>query len=226
MMTRTRTGLSAAVLTATALLLAACGGDSGGDDGIPGAGGGQGQQEPQDDPEPEPENEPVSPEDDVDRPDVTLPEHMTNVFEAPETTDERELAVIADAQLRRSGIDAAIDAGDVEHPALAFYAARTGLIDTITYVAGFTEIEYTWSGTARYYDWQVEDGDTDEAATLTYCMDQSRAFDMDSSGEVAEREPDVDVDYVLFHDRLERNELGVWQLVQTTPERGADRCLP
>lgn len=226
----TRTGLAAvALLTAAALALTGCGGGSGDD-----AGGIAGVDESDNEPEPAPgesteredSTEPAEPEDEIDRPDVTLPDHMKNVFEPSDDEDPRVLAIITDAQFRISGIDAAIDQADPEHASLEFYAGGNALVDLIGYVGGFAENEVTWSGTARYYDWQVEPGETEDQATLQYCMDQTQAYDMDpETGDVQQREPQADVDFVLYQQRVERDEQGVWQAVTVSPEGGASRCV-
>ncbi|WP_165986336.1 hypothetical protein [Streptomyces sp. YIM 98790] len=230
-MRRSRAVLSAVALVgAGTLLLSGCGGDDTGDDRIAGEGRSTPQESADPGPEPEPEGEESAgsevPRDDIDRPEVTLPDYMNNVFEPAGTEEPAELAVITDAQHRRNAIDLAIDLADPEHEALAFYSARDGYVSDLSYVANAIDRGSTWSGTARFYDWQVEfdEGGDGGKALLTYCMDESRAYDKNrDTGEVTEREPS-DADFVLLQERVERNGLGVWQNVHVTSERGAAVC--
>ncbi|MEK8171309.1 hypothetical protein NKH77_23285 [Streptomyces sp. M19] len=144
--TRTRIG-AATLLLATALTLTACGGDSDSDgkDKIDGADATTASASPS-----------ATPSDDgIDRPEITLPKDVHNVFEGGKTGDPQKDAVLADNERRLNSIDEIITSGDLKRPGLKFYSKGTALGSATTYVQGFLDENRSFTGTTRYYDRKV-----------------------------------------------------------------------
>jgi hypothetical protein len=206
---------------AAGLLVTSCSGDGGSaDGGIPGAGTEEKTPEAGND-EPEPTDEEPDPaDDDIERPDIALPDEVINVFEEVETDDPVELAVLADQERYLNAVDEAVTSGGTDRPGHGFYADGDALISDLEYITGMHEDNLSFAGTTRYYNREVtvrEEG----VATTVYCMDLSgtHLFDVDSG----ERTADSGENF-LYSSRLVKNELGVWQTVFYTSEKGAEEC--
>ncbi|MEU9067860.1 hypothetical protein AB0D60_13365 [Streptomyces sp. NPDC048306] len=220
MRTRTTTATAAAALTAVALLLTACGGgsdsDDSGKDEIAGADtGASASASPS----------PSVSEDGVDRPEIKLPADVKNVFEGSKTGDPVKDAVLADNQRMIDSIDEAITVDAEEHPALKFYSKDNALVAAATYVQSFYEGGTTWTGTTRYYDREVT-LDGKNAATVTYCGDETESYSKDRKTKKVKKTPGDADDYVSYNARMEKNSEGVWQTVNVVSERGAEKCQP
>ncbi|GAB3105746.1 lipoprotein [Streptomyces calidiresistens] len=215
----TRTA-AAAALTGTLLLpLAACGDDGGADDTIEGAQGAEDTDTK--DPAPEEEDPGTAPGDTIERPEISLPDDVTNIFEVVDTDDPTELAVLGDHEHRVNSLDEAIVSGDLERPAPGFYSSGDALRSAVGWIEPIIESGSSFTGTTRYYNRSVSlDGDT---ATVTYCVDASESFTTDR--ETGEVDPDSAAEEHIFYiTRLERNEAGVWQTTQVATERGGSEC--
>lgn len=206
---------AAAFATAAALLLSACGGSgSGSDDPIAGADAG--------------DKPSASPSDSApagaERPTITLPKDMKNVFEAGETGDSVKDAILHDSEGRINSLDEAIDARSLERPSFGFYSTGEAARSAAVWVQGFLDDGISWAGTVRYYDHEIalQGG---SKATLSYCADESKAYNKDlktgkTSGEVADP-----VDSLVFYTtQLQKSPKGVWQTVDVHSKRGASQC--
>ncbi|MFC8871315.1 hypothetical protein ACFUAC_27300 [Streptomyces sp. NPDC057148] len=220
MRTRPTTITAAAALTATvALLLTGCGGadsEESGKDEIAGADTGASTSA---------SPSPSTSEDGIDRPEVSLPEGDSLVF-APETTgDAKADAVLKDNAEYLRAIDEAIGKQNPKSEAVAFYSKDAAYLGSVEWISGFVKDGVTVTGTVRYFDRKVTFS-KDGSAGLVYCADESKGYTKDvKTGKVNVTEASKD-SYVLYNDRLRKNDKGVWQTTKSTSERGSEVCQP
>ncbi|MFC7883892.1 hypothetical protein ACFUVV_18750 [Streptomyces sp. NPDC057376] len=220
MRTRPTTITAAAALTATvALLLTGCGGtdsEDSGKDQIAGADTGASTSA---------SPSPSTSEDGIDRPEVSLPEGDSLVF-APETTgDAKADAVLKDNAEYLRAIDEAIGKQNPKSEAVAFYSKDAAYLGSVEWISGFVKDGVTVTGTVRYFDRKVTFS-KDGSAGLVYCADESKGYTKDvKTGKVNVTEASKD-SYVLYNDRLRKNDKGVWQTTKSTSERGSEVCQP
>ncbi|MFH8792282.1 hypothetical protein [Streptomyces sp. NPDC017941] len=210
----------AALTTAAALTLSACGGgdgDSKGDDKIEGAGSAA--------------SEKASPSasaagERADRPKVDMPKGVRNVFEGGSTGDAKKDAVLEDNARNLDAIDVAITVGGkTSQKALKFYNRDKALIATASYIQGYYDDGKSYVGATRYYDRQVTLHGAGEAS-LTYCADATKTYPKDrETGKVNRSIPASADDYTFFNERLRKNAKGVWQAVDVLSETGAKKCM-
>ncbi|MGC0330219.1 hypothetical protein RKD23_003209 [Streptomyces sp. SAI-170] len=219
---RTRATTTAAAFAVTAaLLLTACGGSDGEDaanDKIAGADTGT--------------TASASPSasattDGVDRPEVTLPKGVDNVFEGAETGDPAKDEVLADNERRIDAESDAILRGDADSKALSFYSTGEVRLAAAEYVQSFVDAGISYKGEIRYYDFKVKLV-SDTSATLVYCGDESGAVNTDrkTGAEKKSGQTKPEDNYVLYNLRLTKNAQGVWQNTAGLSKRGAEACRP
>ncbi|MDQ0295300.1 hypothetical protein ACIPPN_04860 [Streptomyces diastaticus] len=211
--------MPAAALAASAvLLLTACGGEdkSGDDDRIAGAGGGAETSAAAD--------ANSSPE--AERPTVKLPKDMRNVFEGGGSGDPVEEAVLRDGEGRVNSLDEAIHTRSLERPAFGFYNTGEAARGAAVWVQGFYDDGITWTGTVRYYDRKVTvEGKKKDKAVLSYCSDESKAYNKDLKTGKTSGEVENPVDSLVFYTtKLAKNDKGVWQTTDVYSKRGASQC--
>ncbi|MGW5598883.1 hypothetical protein ACWEWL_07300 [Streptomyces rochei] len=217
---RTRPTIAAAALTAAVtLLLSGCGGsdsEDSGKDEIAGADtGASASASPS----------PSASADGVDRPEVSLPKGDNLVF-APETAgDAKADAVLKDNAEYLRAIDEAIGEQNPTSEAVAFYSKDSAYLGSVEWISGFVKDGVTVTGTVRYFDRKVSFS-KDGSAGLVYCADESKGYTKDvKTGKVNVTEASKD-SYVLYNDRLRKNDKGVWQTTKSTSERGSEVCQP
>ncbi len=214
-----RRSLPAVVLAVVALVpLTACGGEekkSGADDKIAGTGGGESSAAP--DPSASPEGE---------RPVIKLPKDMKNIFESGSSDDPVEKAVLRDNEGRITSLDEAIHTRSLERPAFGFYNAGQAARGAAVWVQGFYDDGITWTGTVRYYDRKVTvEGKKKDKALLSYCSDETKAYNKDIKTGKTSGEVDDSADSRVFYvTRLVKNDKGVWQTTEVSSTRGASQC--
>lgn len=213
-----------AVASATALMLAACGG---GDDGAkandkrpgadsgtsasasPSAGAGAG----------------ASASEVTGRPKVELPSDVDITFTPERSGDATKDAILKDNAEYVRALNAAIVAQNPRLPALEFYTEGEGAAASQQWVQAFKTAGWAVTGTVRYYDRQV-DVTSKDRASLSYCGDESKGFSkVIKTGEVKKTKATKN-SYIAYGVQVERNDQGVWELVKITSTRGADRCRP
>ncbi|MDT0614221.1 hypothetical protein [Streptomyces lancefieldiae] len=220
MRTRTTTATAVAALTtAVALLLSGCGGsetEDSGKDEIAGADTGASTSA---------SPSPTATDDGIDRPEVTLPEGDNLLF-TPETTgDAKTDAVLKDNAEYLRSIDEAIGKQDPKSASVAFYSKDSAYLGSVEWVSGFVKDGVTVTGTVRYFDREVSFS-KDGSAGLVYCADESKGYTKDiKTGKVNVTEASKD-SYVLYNDRLRKNDKGIWQTTKSTSERGSEACQP
>ncbi|MGZ3100762.1 hypothetical protein [Streptomyces sp. H72] len=221
MRTRPTTTAAAALTAAVALMLSGCGGsdtEDSGKDKIAGADTGASASA-------SPTASAPAGGDGIERPEVRLPEGDTLVF-APESTGDAEKdAVLKDNAEYLRSVDEAIGKQDPKSKAVAFYSKDAAYLGSVEWITGFVKDGVTVTGTVRYFDRKVHFS-KDGSAGLTYCADESKGFTKDiKTGKVNATEAS-ETSYVLYNDRLRKNDKGVWQTTKSTSERGSEVCQP
>lgn len=160
----------------------------------------------------------------ANRPQITLPADVKNVFEGSRTGDPKKDEAVADAERRIDALSDAIIKGEPGSPALAFYDKPEMLMGSSQYVQSFVKDGSAYTGTIRYTKWRVTPVD-DQTVSLVYCGDESKAYRKDrKTGNVTQGTPS-NKDYVLYNYRLTKNAQGVWQTSNGFSERGAASCI-
>ncbi|MCZ4118607.1 hypothetical protein [Streptomyces sp. H39-S7] len=216
-MTRSTPPIAAALVMATALALTACGGDDNSSKTIPGA-----QTTP---PTPTATTTTAAPTASAQRPTITLPSDVKDVFEGGQTGDPVKDAVLLDNAEGIKAVDAAIVAGKATTPDVRFYYEGEGAVTMAEWVQSFLAHKNTTTGTVRYYKRDVTLKGAG-SATLIYCADESKAFNKSrTTGKIAVT-PVTKNSYTVYNSRLEKNKQGVWQTIKVISQRGAAQCQP
>ncbi|MFE1337600.1 hypothetical protein ACFW6K_08010 [Streptomyces sp. NPDC058733] len=214
-MNRRSLPVAAALAATAALLLTACGSGDSPKDNDKIAGADQG----------EPTKAPPSATTDPGRPDLSLPSDVTETFEGWKTGDKTKDAVLADAGHAQTAVTHAVVKGDPEDTALTFYQAGTALAGSQDWVKTIVDSGSTFTGAVRYYAPRIVVADQDTAA-VTYCSDESKAFNKNRKTNKVDKTPVTNDAYVLYSTRLEKNAQGVWQTTKLQSERGNKTCTP
>ncbi len=209
--------VAAAFAATAALLLTACGG--GGDktednDKIAGADQGAGKTS-------------ASPSagtaGDAERPKITFPRDVENVFEGWKTGNAAKDAVLADAQGSVNAVDDAILRGDKNSSTVQFYRQGDALISAAKWIQAWLDEDLTWTGSTRYFDANVKVFDKNTAA-VSFCADESKAYNKDRKTGKVDKSPSGESSYVTYSTRLEKSDEGVWQTTSVLSKRGDKTC--
>jgi hypothetical protein len=208
--------VAAAFAATTALLLTACGGGSDsskGNDKIAGADtGDKASASPS-----------ASASGSVTRPDLTLPGDIKETFQGWKTGDATKDAILADAGRAQTAVTYAVVKGDPKSEALSFYQAGTALPGSQDWVKTIVDSGSTFTGAVRYYSPKLDVFDK-QSAGLSYCSDESKAFNKNRKTQTIDKTPANNDSYVLYSARLERNEKGIWQTTKLVSDRGNKTC--
>ncbi|WP_405931347.1 hypothetical protein [Streptomyces sp. NBC_00827] len=161
----------------------------------------------------------------ADRPEITLPDDLSDTFESWKTGDATKDAVLADVQQRVDATNYAITEGNTELPALSFYYSGTALADAKDWVQSIVKDGYSITGVNRYYNPKIDVFDASSAGVV-YCEDQSKAYAKDRKSEKVYKTAVTKDSYVLYTTRLEKSAQGVWQTTKLTSQRGHKSCTP
>lgn len=159
------------------------------------------------------------------RPKIELPSDLTHTFTPDGSEDAVQNAVLKDnAELIRA-LDAAIVAQNPRLPALEFYTEGEGAVSAQKWVKAFSDAGWTITGKVRYFDRQVTVS-SKNAASLSYCADESKAFSKVIKTEEVKKTKVTKKSYVAYGAQVQKNDEGVWELMKIASTRGADRCQP
>nr|WP_055513958.1 hypothetical protein [Streptomyces aurantiacus] len=159
------------------------------------------------------------------RPKIELPSDVTHSFVPEKSDDAVKNAVLKDnAELVRA-LDAAIVAQNPRLPSLEFYTEGEGAVAAQKWVKAFSDVGWTVTGDVRYFDRQVTVS-SKNAASLTYCADESKAYSKVIKTEEIKKTKVTKRSYVAYGVQVEKNDEGVWELMKISSTRGADRCQP
>ncbi|MEV5016891.1 hypothetical protein ACIGW1_26140 [Streptomyces sp. NPDC053780] len=220
-MTRRRPALLAALTltAAAALTLSACGGDdSSSDKKDKIAGADTGGSTPSASPT---ASEPST----ADRPKIELPSDLSYKFEWPKTGDKDKDAVLADSEQSIKAVDLAIVNQDALDKAYLTYYEGEAAASTQEFIQAYVKENARVTGAYRYYD-AVVNVRAKDTASLVYCEDQSRAYDMYLKPKKVNKTPVTKNSYVLYNTQLTRNDKGIWVVEKMLSQRGSDKCQP
>ncbi|MFD5158395.1 hypothetical protein ACFWMJ_10040 [Streptomyces hawaiiensis] len=208
--------VAVALAASTALLLTACGSsDAGSEDNDKIAGSDDGSQRSTSSP---------SPSDSAERPDIKLTGGVEDVFESWETGNVTKDAVLADAARAQTAINDAILKGKTDTPGLTFYYQGEALTTSVKWVQKWVDAGLTYTGTTRYYNPKIElfNG---TSAGVSFCADETKAYNKERKSGKVDRSPASDDSYVLYNTRLEKTTQGVWQTTSGMSVRGSKGCV-
>lgn len=161
------------------------------------------------------------------RPEIELPGDISYTFDWPKTGDKEKDAVLADGEQSIKAVDQAIVKQDALDKAYLYYYYYDGeaAAQTEQFIQAYVDAKARVTGTFRYYNptVQVRDGGM---ASLVYCEDQSKAFDMYLKDRKVNKTPVTENSYVLYTTQLRKNDEGVWAITKLMSERGHDQCRP
>ncbi|MGI5437091.1 hypothetical protein ACQEV4_06400 [Streptomyces shenzhenensis] len=212
-----RRPLPIAAALAAAFLLTACGSSDDSKDNDKIAGADSGSSSASTSPSPSPN--------DATRPDLTLPSDVQETFESWKTGDTAKDAVLADAGRAQTAVTYSVTQGNPNSAALAYYQTGTALAGSQDWVKSIVDADLTYSGTVRYYAAKVSVFDK-ETAGVSYCADESKAYNKNRKTNKVDRIPATSDSYVLYSTRLELSDKGVWQTTKLESERGNKACTP
>ncbi|MGC5563375.1 hypothetical protein ACPYPG_11080 [Streptomyces sp. FR-108] len=219
-MNRRPTLLAAITLTAAAALtLSACGGDSDpkdkDSDKIAGADTGKEKS-------PSPT---ASDADAADRPKIELPSDLTYTFEWKKTGDKEKDAVLVDREQSIKAVDLAIAHQDPLDKAYLYFYEGEAAAQTQKYIEAYVKAKARTTGTYRYYGEVVNVSDAN-SASLVYCEDQSKGYDMYLKPKKINKTDVTKNSYVLYSTQLSKNEKGAWVVEKLVSQRGSAKCQP
>ncbi|MFC8873565.1 hypothetical protein [Streptomyces ardesiacus] len=217
---RRPTLLAALTLTAAAALtLSACGSDDSsgkGADEI--AGADTGSSTPSASPTATDSAEP-------DRPKIDLPADLSYTFDWPKTGDKDKDAVLADGEQSIKAVDLAIVNQDPLDKAYLYYYEGEAAAGTQEFIQAYVKENARVTGAYRFYD-AVVNIRGNNSASLVYCEDQGKAYDMYLKPKKINKTPVTKNSYVLYNTQLTKNDKGVWAVQKMLSQRGSDKCQP
>ncbi|WP_203350877.1 hypothetical protein [Streptomyces sp. S-9] len=160
------------------------------------------------------------------RPEIELPGDISYTFDWPKTGDKEKDAVLADGEQSIKAVDQAIVKQDALDKAyLYYYYDGEAAAQTEQFIQAYVDAKARVTGKFRCYNptVQVRDGGM---ASLVYCEDQSKAFDMYLKDRKVNKTPVTENSYVLYTTQLRKNDEGVWAITKLMSERGHDQCRP
>ncbi|WP_445528257.1 hypothetical protein [Streptomyces cyslabdanicus] len=154
---------------------------------------------------------------------MTLPDDVKEDFEGWKAGDAAEDAVLADAGRAQTAVTYAVTQGDPNSAALAFYQAGTALAGSRAWVKSIVDADLTYSGSVRYHAVKISLFGK-KSANVSYCADETEAFNKNRKTQKVDRVPPTSDSYVLYSTRLELNSNGVWQTTKLESQRGNKAC--
>ncbi|MFZ3472145.1 hypothetical protein ACODT3_15665 [Streptomyces sp. 4.24] len=215
-MTRRTLPVAVATTAAAALLLSACGG--GGTKASDKIAGSESSAPPS-------ASASASPSQAAGRPTITLPADVKNVFETWATGEPVKDAILGDVTGRINATDAAIVSEDPESAAIPFYYKGEALIGAAKWIVDYKKEGRTITGTTRFFSPKVQVSN-DTSAVVSYCSDETKAFDKDRKTGKVNEDPATSNSYVLYSTKVDKNSQGVWQTTQLVSKRGDKSCAP
>ncbi|SBT88583.1 hypothetical protein GA0115233_1003105 [Streptomyces sp. DI166] len=159
----------------------------------------------------------------VDRPEITFPKDVENMFERWKTGNATEDAVLADVAQTVNAVDDAILQGDANSSTVAYYRQGQALLSAQQWIQAWLDEGLTWTGVTRYFAPNVKVADKNTAA-VTYCADESKAYNKDRKTGKVDRSPSDESPYVAYSVQLRRSSKGVWQTTEVQSKRGDRTC--
>ncbi|TPQ20225.1 hypothetical protein [Streptomyces sporangiiformans] len=213
--------LAAVALSAAVLSLSACGGKESSDDGsndkIAGAGtGGEKSASP---------SQSSSESAAATRPKIELPADLKYTFEWSTTGDKDEDAILSDTEQSIQAVDLAIANQAPLDEAYLYYYEGEAAAQTEQFIKAYVKAKARTTGAYRYYNATVNVSDADNAS-LVYCEDQGKGYDMYLKTKKVNKTAVTKNSYVLYILQLRKNDKGVWAVEELDSQRGSTKCQP
>ncbi|MCW8377668.1 hypothetical protein [Streptomyces justiciae] len=161
----------------------------------------------------------------ADRPKIELPSDLSYTFDWSKTGDKDKDAVLSDSEQSIKAVDLAIVNQDALDKAYLFYYEGEAAASTQEFIQAYVKAKARVTGAYRYYDASVNVSGKD-SASLVYCEDQSKAYDMYLKTKKVNKTPATKNSYVLYITQLHKNDEGVWAVEKIESQRGSDKCQP
>ncbi|MFG2968659.1 hypothetical protein ACGFZS_35880 [Streptomyces sp. NPDC048288] len=159
------------------------------------------------------------------RPKIELPSDLTYTFEWPKSGDAVKDAVLADSEQNIQSVDLAIANQDPLDKAYQYYFEGEAAAQIETYVKAYVKAKARTTGHFRYYD-PVVNVSSSNQASLVYCEDQGKAYDLYLKTKKVNKTPVSKDSYVLYSTQLHKNDKGVWAVEKLMSVRGSSKCQP
>ncbi|MGW2686034.1 hypothetical protein ACWC6I_23115 [Streptomyces sp. NPDC001414] len=159
------------------------------------------------------------------RPKIALPSDLSYTFEWPKTGDGVKDAVLADSEQNIKSVDLAIANQDPLDQAYRYYYEGEAAAQIQTYVQAYVKAKARTTGHFRYYDPVVNVSGSDQAS-LVYCEDQGKAYDLYLKTKKVDKTAVTKNSYVLYSTQLHKNDKGVWAVEKLMSVRGSSKCQP
>ncbi|MFH8237062.1 hypothetical protein [Streptomyces sp. NPDC018321] len=215
--------VTAALATAAALLLTACG--SGGEkpsDSDKIAGADQGTETPSK----SPEASGAPAESKPDGVDLSLPEDMNLVFDWEKPQDANEAAAMEDAANYIRAIYRGVDKRTTKDAAVTAYSTGDGLTYAETQIDSRIDGGWTSTGTRRHYDVATRSASNGNSVEVAFCVDSSKFYGREvKTGKVLKSEPSIaDFDHFKIIMVKYPTSESLWQASKVFVETKAEQC--
>ncbi|MFG2790552.1 hypothetical protein [Streptomyces sp. NPDC048419] len=160
-----------------------------------------------------------------DRPKIELPSDLSYTFNWPSTGNAAKDAVLADSEQSIKAVDLAIANQDPLNKAYLFYYQGEAAAQTQQFIEAYVKAKARTTGSYRYYDAAVDVRGADNAS-LVYCEDQSKAYDLYLKTKKVDKTQATKNSYVLYSTQMHRNAQGVWVIAKLLSQRGSSKCRP
>ncbi|MDO0927478.1 hypothetical protein QQY24_19430 [Streptomyces sp. TG1A-8] len=159
------------------------------------------------------------------RPKIDLPSDLSYTFDWSKTGEAAKDAVLADSEESIKAVDLAIANQDPMDKAYRFYYEGEAAAQIQQYVQAYVKAKARTTGHYRYYDPVVDVTGSDQAS-LVYCEDQGKAYDLYLKTNKVDKTAVTKNSYVLYSSKLRKNEKGVWAVEKLMSVRGSAKCQP
>ncbi|GGJ18357.1 hypothetical protein [Streptomyces brasiliensis] len=159
------------------------------------------------------------------RPKIELPADLSYTFDWPKTGDKDKDAVLADSEESIKAVDLAIANQNPLDKAYRYYYEGEAAAQTQQFIEAYVKAKARTTGSYRYYD-AVADVSSPSKASLVYCEDQGKAYDLYLKTKKVDKTPATKNSYVLYSTLLQKNDKGVWVVEKLLSRRGSSKCQP
>jgi len=159
------------------------------------------------------------------RPKIELPSDLSYTFDWPKTGDAAKDAVLADGEQSVKAVDLAIANQDPLDKAYRFYYEGEAAAQIQRYVQAYVKADARTTGHYRYYDPVVNVTGSNQAS-LVYCEDQGKAYDLHLKTKKVDKTAVTKNSYVLYSTQLHKSENGAWAVQKLMSVRGSSKCQP
>lgn len=159
------------------------------------------------------------------RPKIELPSDLTYTFEWSKTGDKNKDAVLSDREQSIKAVDLALVNQDPLDKAYIYYYEGEAAAQTEQYIKAYVKAKARPTGVSRYYNATVNVSDAD-SASLVYCEDQGKAYDMYLKTKKVNKTAVTKNSYVLYILQLSKSDKGVWAVEKLASQRGSAKCQP